>query len=72
MAGRSAGDNASPTAKARKGIAGDWKNFFTQSDAELFLNIAGKQLVEAGYEANNDWAQCLPEQLALQQELFEK
>ena len=63
MAGRSAGDNDSPTAKARKGIAGDWKNYFTQADAKLFLKIAGKQLIETGYEANDDWVQCLPEQL---------
>ena len=63
MAGRSAGDNASPTAKARKGITGDWKNFFTQADAKLFSNIAGKQLIETGYEVNDDWVQCLPEQL---------
>ena len=72
MAGRSAGDNDSPTAKARKGITGDWKNFFTQADAKLFSNIAGKQLIEAGYEVNDDWAQCLPAQLALQQETLEK
>jgi len=65
MAGRSAGDDDSPTAKARKGIAGDWRNYFTRSDAKLFLKLAGKQLIQAGYEANDDWENSLPQQLAL-------
>ena len=66
MTGRGAG-NHRPTAKARKGVAGDWRNYFTKDDGELFLKLAGKQLEQAGYENSSDWVALLPEQLELQQ-----
>lgn len=40
---------------ARKGIAGDWKNVFTERDKEIFKEEAGELLLELGYEDSNDW-----------------
>lgn len=34
----------------RKGIAGDWKNVFTEGDRELFDEVAGDLLERLGYE----------------------
>lgn len=34
----------------RKGIAGDWKNVFTERDRRLYESIAGTRLAEMGYE----------------------
>ena len=39
----------------RKGIAGDWKNYFTKEACEVFDYYAGKQLLELGYEKNKNW-----------------
>lgn len=39
----------------RKGIAGDWKNVFTERDKQHFKAAAGDLLIELGYEENNDW-----------------
>jgi hypothetical protein len=64
MTGRPAGSEK-PTAKARKGIVGDWKNYFTRADGELFDQLAGQQLLAMGYEINHDWINGLPEELAL-------
>ena len=63
MTGRKEGDDSQPTAKARKGVVGDWRGHFTQTDGELFDSICGKQLVELGYESNREWIGDLPEQL---------
>lgn len=63
MSGRRAGDDAQPLAKARKGITGDWKNYFTRRDGMLFDEMAGDLLIELGYEQNRDWIGKLPEQL---------
>ena len=41
--------------KHRKGIAGDWKNVFTERDKEIFKEEAGDMLVELGYEEDHDW-----------------
>ena len=41
--------------KQRKGIAGDWKNVFTERDKDIFKNEAGELLVELGYEKDHDW-----------------
>ncbi len=60
--GRDAG-NQLHTAKARKGISGDWKNYFTRTDGKLFCEIAGEQLIEYGYENSHDWVNELPDQL---------
>lgn len=64
MSGRSAGADDQPTAKARKGIIGDWRNYFTRTDGQLFDRLTGDTLVELGYESNRDWFRNLPETLS--------
>ena len=39
----------------RKGGSGDWKNYFKEKDKDNFKNIAGKILIELGYEQDNAW-----------------
>lgn len=57
--GRAAGDQRK-TDKARKGISGDWKNYFTQRDGIRFREIAGQQLINYGYEQDHSWVDSLP------------
>jgi hypothetical protein len=64
MAGREAGV-ADPLAKVRKGIVGDWRNYFTRADGQRFVEIAGRGLVELGYEPDDRWVDSLPEKLDL-------
>jgi glycosyltransferase involved in cell wall biosynthesis len=33
----------------RKGVAGDWRNLFTERDREVYEQVAGQTLVEMGY-----------------------
>ena len=39
----------------RKGVAGDWKNYFTERDKEIYKEEAGELLIELGYERDLDW-----------------
>ncbi len=39
----------------RKGIAGDWKNYFSKEAREMFDRYAGEALVRLGYENDNSW-----------------
>lgn len=39
----------------RKGIAGDWRNVFTERDRDVFKKTAGDLLVSLGYERDSDW-----------------
>nr|MDQ3317951.1 sulfotransferase [Actinomycetota bacterium] len=39
----------------RKGVAGDWKNAFTERDKEVFKEEAGELLVQLGYEGDDGW-----------------
>lgn len=39
----------------RKGISGDWKNYFTEEACEVFDRLGGDALIKAGYETNRDW-----------------
>lgn len=39
----------------RKGIIGDWKNYFNRESAEIFNFYAGKTLIEIGYEKDSSW-----------------
>ncbi|MCA9310447.1 MAG: sulfotransferase domain-containing protein [Phycisphaerales bacterium] len=39
----------------RKGIAGDWRNHFTDAQKQAFKGVAGAGLVEMGYEQGTDW-----------------
>ena len=36
----------------RKGIAGDWRNVFTERNRELFDELAGEELAKFGYESS--------------------
>ena len=63
MTGRKEGDDSQPTAKARKGVVGDWRGHFTQADGKLFDSICGTQLVQLGYEPDRKWVGDLPNSL---------
>ncbi len=52
--GRQRGEEDS-TSFFRKGIAGDWKNVFTERDKQIFKEEAGDLLIELGYEKDGDW-----------------
>jgi hypothetical protein len=39
----------------RKGVVGDWRNYFTDNLKAEFKERYGEILIAAGYEANNDW-----------------
>ena len=39
----------------RKGVSGDWKNYFTSRHKELFKEMYPEVLVKLGYEQNDDW-----------------
>lgn len=39
----------------RKGIAGDWKNYFGEKEKEAFKMHAGDMLVKLGYEKDQNW-----------------
>ncbi len=39
----------------RKGIAGDWKNYFNREACEIFNCYAGDKLIELGYEKDDSW-----------------
>lgn len=39
----------------RKGIAGDWKEKFSQEAKDVFAHYMGEGLITLGYEENNDW-----------------
>lgn len=44
-----------PKSHFRKGISGDWKNYFTQQHKQLFKDLAGKLLIDLEYEKDNNW-----------------
>lgn len=39
----------------RKGISGDWRNYFTDRDKRIYKEAAGELLVKLGYETDDDW-----------------
>lgn len=39
----------------RKGVAGDWRNYFTDEDKRTFRETAGDLLVHLGYEKDGNW-----------------
>lgn len=39
----------------RKGIAGDWKNHFSERNVSAFKSIAGDALIALGYESDQKW-----------------
>jgi hypothetical protein len=53
--GRKRGE-ANLNSEYRKGIIGDWRNYFTDRDKEQFKQSeAGRLLVELGYERDGSW-----------------
>lgn len=40
---------------SRKGVAGDWKTYFSREAAEVFNDVAGDTLVRLGYETDKGW-----------------
>ncbi len=53
--GRKRGE-ADPKSEFRKGIVGDWSNYFTERDKEQFKGSeAGRLLIELGYEKDDAW-----------------
>lgn len=44
-----------PKEHIRKGISGDWHNYFSREAAELFDHLAGDTLVRLGYEEDRRW-----------------
>jgi hypothetical protein len=43
------------SSRFRKGIAGDWKNVFTEEDKHTFREVAGDLLTRLGYEEDENW-----------------
>lgn len=43
------------TAHERKGIAGDWRNYFTDRIRWAFKSRFGELLIASGYQGDNDW-----------------
>ena len=39
----------------RKGVAGDWRNYFTARDKEIYKQEAGELLIRLGYERDLHW-----------------
>jgi lipopolysaccharide transport system ATP-binding protein len=43
------------TAHERKGISGDWKNYFTDKISDRFKVLYGDLLIDSGYEKDLNW-----------------
>ena len=52
--GRKRGQEDS-TALLRKGVVGDWRAVFTEEDRRVYKEVAGRTLIELGYERDYDW-----------------
>ena len=39
----------------RKGRIGSWKESFDENNKELFKAVMGQELIELGYEQDNNW-----------------
>lgn len=52
--GRTAGQS-DPSSFFRKGVAGDWRNHFTDADRQVFKQVAGETLIALGYAADDQW-----------------
>lgn len=44
-----------PNSHFRKGIVGDWRNYFNDEHKQRFKEILGSTLIEMGYEKDWDW-----------------
>jgi len=54
LSGRKSGEE-NKRSFLRKGISGDWKNYFTPTAKEVFKDYAGATLIKLGYESDNAW-----------------
>lgn len=54
LAGRKRGQE-DPKSHYRKGVAGDWKNYLTGANKDLFKERWGQLLVDLGYEKDLSW-----------------
>lgn len=45
------------TSFLRKGIAGDWRNYFSKEACITFADYAGEALIKAGYELDQAWVE---------------
>lgn len=54
VTGRQPGDE-DPAMHQRKGIAGDWRHYFTDRVKDQFKSIYGDVLIATGYEQDLDW-----------------
>jgi lipopolysaccharide transport system ATP-binding protein len=52
--GRAQGQN-NPDSFFRKGVAGDWRNYFTPALRQLYKAEIGDFLVAYGYEKDDNW-----------------
>jgi hypothetical protein len=52
---RERGQEDSTSVRFRKGVAGDWRNAFSEEDKRVFKEEAGELLIELGYEEDHDW-----------------
>jgi hypothetical protein len=52
---RKRGEEDSSSVRFRKGVAGDWRNVFTEKDKDIFKEYAGELLVQLGYEKSLEW-----------------
>lgn len=60
--GRSPGTE-DKTSFMRKGIVGDWKNYFNRESGEIFNHHFGDVLLQLGYEESTNWCAKLPDRL---------
>lgn len=56
QSGRQAGQE-SKSSFMRKGIVGDWVNYFDSEARTIFDSYAGNELIKLGYEPDHRWAQ---------------
>ena len=55
QSGRKPGEE-NKNSSLRKGIVGDWHNYFSQEACEIFDYYAGESLIQLGYEKDNSWS----------------
>jgi hypothetical protein len=55
LSARERGQEDSTSVRFRKGVAGDWRNAFSEEDKRVFKEEAGELLIELGYEEDYDW-----------------
>jgi len=48
-----------PNSNKRKGIVGDWRNYFSIEAAEIFEHYSAALLIDLGYESDKEWVKKL-------------